>query len=142
MKITWNTELSENFTLRETVSRTQRERHLISPVRAYNYVDGKLVTILQLLRNFFNKPINVNSWYRTPEYNKLVSESEFSLHLVGKAADIYIKGMTAKELYNAILIRRERDPVVGGIKGLAYNKKKNFVHLDIRYGKELTTWLY
>jgi len=44
--------------------------------------------MMQELRDFLNKPINVNSWYRTAQHNKIVGGSYNSIHLDGRACDI------------------------------------------------------
>lgn len=44
--------------------------------------------ILQPLRTILNKPIHINSGYRSNELNKLVNGSKNSDHMEGKAADI------------------------------------------------------
>lgn len=45
-----------------------------------------------------NKPIHINSGFRTPEHNKEVGGVPNSQHLVGDAADIVVEGMTPKEV--------------------------------------------
>lgn len=44
--------------------------------------------VLDPLREWYGKPITVNSGYRCPELNKVVKGSKTSQHMKGEAADI------------------------------------------------------
>lgn len=85
----------------------------------------QLFMLIQVLGT--NEPVNVLSGYRTPETNaKLRKRSsgvaKYSLHMEGKAADIYVPGISAKQLQRAAL-----DMNAGGV---GYYSKSNFVHID------------
>lgn len=74
-----------------------------------------------------NEPVHVLSGYRTPETNaKLRRRSsgvaKYSLHMEGRAADIYVPGVSVKRLQKAALEMK-----AGGV-GLY--SKSNFVHID------------
>lgn len=74
-----------------------------------------------------DEPVHILSGYRTPETNaKLRSRSKrvakYSLHIEGRAADIYIPGYSAKKIQKAALSLQ-----AGGV-GLY--SKSNFVHVD------------
>jgi uncharacterized protein YcbK (DUF882 family) len=91
----------------------------------------KLAGQLQILRNNINKPITINSGYRSPEHNKAIGGVENSQHVLGKAADIQVKGISTRIL--AALIEdliNDGDMLQGGL-GI-YN---SFVHYDIRKNK-------
>jgi uncharacterized protein YcbK (DUF882 family) len=88
-------------------------------------VDSELVNKLQQLRETINKPIIINSAYRTIQHNKNVGGSPTSQHLLGKAADIRVNGMSPKELAKYC-----EQIGFGGI-GI-YN---TFVHVDTRTKK-------
>lgn len=73
------------------------------------------------------EPVHVLSGYRTPETNaKLRRRSpgvaRFSLHMEGRAADVYIPGIPVDKLHTAAM-----DMQAGGV-GLYSNS--NFVHMD------------
>jgi hypothetical protein len=76
-----------------------------------------------------NRPIMVNSGYRTPEYNRAIGGAHGSQHIVGRALDIRCAGVSASRLF--AVIRTEYDegrlPTLGGIGGY-----RTFVHIDIR----------
>ncbi len=74
-----------------------------------------------------DKPVHILSGYRTPETNaKLRRRSpgaaKFSLHMEGRAADVYIPGIPVEKLHQAAV-----DMQAGGV-GLYSNS--NFVHMD------------
>ena len=48
--------------------------------------------ILEEFRTWLKKPMKVNAWYRTPEYNKKVDGNANSSHLRGVATDIGMPG--------------------------------------------------
>lgn len=57
---------------------------------------------LQKLRDAVNKPIKVTSGYRCPHYNLQIKGAKESKHMLGKAADIQIDGMSPKEVKKEI----------------------------------------
>ena len=88
----------------------------------------KLAKNLQVLRDHIQKPITIISGYRTPEYNKKCGGVKRSQHLLAKAADIVVSGMTSLEVRDTIiqLIKDgEMDP--GGV-GIY----PTFTHYDVR----------
>ena len=44
--------------------------------------------LFEPLRNWYSKPIHINSFYRSPEVNKLVKGAKNSNHLRGEAIDV------------------------------------------------------
>lgn len=83
---------------------------------------------LQILRDFIGKPITINSGYRSPKYNKKIGGATRSQHILGKAADIRVNGISPNELHGIIeeLIKDERLKI-GGL-----GKYSSFTHIDIR----------
>lgn len=49
--------------------------------------------ILQPIRDYYNKPVIINSGYRSPVLNKKIGGSNTSDHCKGMAADIVINGL-------------------------------------------------
>jgi len=93
-----------------------------------------LAVQLQALRNQINKPIMVISGYRSPKHNKAIGGVKNSQHLLGRACDIIVQGMTPIE-------------VTADIEGLILSGKmldggigtySDFTHYDFR-GKK-TRW--
>lgn len=113
-----NTKVAANFTVKEFACSDGTDTIFISP---------DLVTILQKIRTHYEKPVYINSAYRTEAHNKKVGGAAYSQHKYGTAADIHINGVTQKALaaYIETLM-----PNTGGI-GI-YN---SFVHVDVRKTK-------
>ena len=83
---------------------------------------------LQILRDFIQKPIIVISGYRSPEYNKKIDGAKKSQHMLAKAADIIVKGMSPTEVKDIITsLIKKGDMHSGGI-GLY----QTFTHYDVR----------
>jgi len=91
------------------------------------FIGVELIGVLEIIREHFNKPVVINSGYRTISYNKKIGGVSNSKHCMGIAADIYIDGITPKEIYNFL---DNKYPNCYGI-GL-YN---NFIHIDTREKK-------
>lgn len=51
------------------------------------------VNVLQAIRDYFGKPVIINSAYRTPSWNKKVGGASASQHVVGTACDIKVLGV-------------------------------------------------
>lgn len=119
MKLTNNFRLSE-FSCNDE-NKTQVPLDLIPNVR-------ELANNLQIIRNNIEKPIHINSGYRTEEYNEKVGGRDLSYHLRAMAADIRVNGIKPKELYKII----ENLIYEGYIKEGGLGLYETFVHYDIR----------
>lgn len=106
-----NLNIAPNFKVREFACHDGTDKVLI---------DFELVSLLQLIRNIKNAPVEINSGYRTTSWNKKQGGASNSYHLYGRAFDISCGD--ARELCtiaNSI-----------GIKGIIlYN---SFIHIDTR----------
>ena len=88
-------------------------------------VDERLLTLLERIRAHVGKPVNVNSGYRSPEYNAtLKNASPRSQHCNGKAADIWVEGVTPKQIADIA------ECYLGSSGGIGIYK--NFTHVDVR----------
>lgn len=106
--------LTENFKVKEFACKDGSDVILI---------DDLLIVMLQDIRDHFGKPIIINSGYRTPGWNTRVDGEKYSYHMQGKAADIVVKDVSAKEVAKYASERFRK----GGI--ICYT---NFVHIDTR----------
>lgn len=115
--------LTKNFTLQEFACKDG------SAVPSHLYSNlNSLAFNLQVLREHLNRPIVVLSGYRTAEYNKKVGGAPHSQHLVARAADIIVSGISPYSLAQIIEeLIREEFMKQGGI-GL-YD---TFTHYDVR----------
>lgn len=88
-------------------------------------VDERLLTLLENIRNHTGKPVHINSGYRSPEYNAtLKNASPRSQHCNGKAADIWVEGVTPKQIADIA------ECYLGSSGGIGIYK--TFTHVDVR----------
>lgn len=90
-------------------------------------VDTELIDVLEDIRAHFNKPVNVTSGYRTPEYNTKIGGVKKSQHTKGTAADIKVSGIPAKEVQKYL---KHKYPNKYGIGSYS-----TFTHIDVRAKK-------
>lgn len=94
-------------------------------------VDERLLTLLENIRNHVGKPVHLNSGYRSPEYNAtLKNASPRSQHCNGKAADIWVEGVTPKQIADIA------ECYLGSSGGIGIYK--TFTHVDVR--TKCTRW--
>ena len=97
------------------------------PINIYHNM-VKVANQLQILRNHLGKPIQINSAWRSEEYNASIGGVKDSQHIMGRAADIVVRDLTSTEVYNTIEELIEKGDMLQGGLGL-YD---TFVHYDIR----------
>lgn len=96
-------------------------------------LDKALVELLEIIRLHYNKPLHINSGYRTVQYNaSLKNSSPKSQHILGKAADIWLNDVSPKQLYSWL------DSSYPNSLGIGIYD--TFVHVDVREGK--SRWDY
>lgn len=106
--------------------------HLRCKDGTWQYMDLQAIETLNYLSALLGVPeIQVNSGYRSPEYNaKLARGNENvarnSLHQYGRALDISVPGIPIKDVCAYALLARN----TMGYGGVGYYPKSNFVHLD------------
>lgn len=106
--------LVKNFTLNEMAC---------NGVLILNNEIVKFARMMQFLRDLIDKPINVNSWYRTAHHNVNVGGSTNSIHLDGRACDI--ASTDYDRIYNYWKFICVYNDCIGGI-----NFHDTFIHLD------------
>ena len=79
--------VSADFRVREFRCKDGSDKILLSP---------ETVKIIQSVRDYFGKPVTINSAYRTPQYNKKVGGASNSQHVKGTACDIAVKDVPPK----------------------------------------------
>lgn len=83
---------------------------------------------LEALRASLEKPIFINSGYRTEEYNRMVGGAKNSQHLKANAVDITVKGLLPMQVWIRIIYLMEKGLMEKGCV-ILYD---NFVHYDRR----------
>lgn len=98
--------LSPNFDLMEMVVSQEAARRGIPNTPKQSQIDNLqrlCYEILEPLRTKVNKPIVVNSGFRSTAVNSLVGGSRTSDHCDGRAADILVPGLTSKQVCQTII---------------------------------------
>lgn len=85
-------------------------------------IDEELVEKLQIIRSYFGVPVTINSGYRSPSHNHSVGGVENSNHVLGKAADISVRGVSPKSVAEFA-----KKIGFGGV-----GTYKDFTHVDTR----------
>jgi uncharacterized protein YcbK (DUF882 family) len=98
--------LTKNFRLREfTYSKTAKEHDVENRPNKPAIENIKLLCskVLQPLRDYINRAININSGYRCLKLNELVGGSATSKHVLGQAADFYIEGISPFDIAKTVM---------------------------------------
>jgi uncharacterized protein YcbK (DUF882 family) len=97
--------LSKNFTLDElTASQTAARKGLDNTPNATEVANlVRVASLLEEVRALLNKPILINSGFRSKAVNDAVGSRDTSQHRIGCAADIRVSGMTPREVVEACI---------------------------------------
>lgn len=79
---------------------------------------------LQEVRDFYNRPISITSWYRPPAVNKAVGGVSNSRHLTGDGVDFIVHGVPP------LKVARDIDKLWGSFGGVG--RSPRFTHVDGR----------
>ena len=101
-------------------------------------VDEALVLLLQCIREHFGKAVTITSGYRTAAHNAKVGGAKSSQHLLGRAADIRVQGVSVEDVaaYAESLM-----PDWGGVGRypVKAGRATGWVHIDTRQNKSRWT---
>lgn len=85
-------------------------------------IDWETLELVERIRAFYGAPITINSGWRCAAHNAAVGGAPASQHLVGRAADIVVEGVSPEEVYEML------DPIHEGGLG----RYDTFTHVDTR----------
>ena len=101
-------------------------------------VDQALPVLLQAIREHFGRAVVITSGYRTAAHNTAVGGAKSSQHLLGRAADIQVAGVSVEDVaaYAESLM-----PDWGGVGRypVKAGRTKGWVHVDTRANKSRWT---
>jgi Peptidase M15 len=109
------TRLSKNFWLYEFTRSQDASRYDIDntpTAAAVENLSALVSNVLQPLRDMVNRPININSGYRSPALNKQIKGSPSSQHMKGQAADIECFGISTNILAKIIFDQFQFDQLI------------------------------
>lgn len=92
-----NIQLSPNFWLEEFLTSETAVRYEVDmtpPPGVIENLSRLCASVLQPVRDYYNRPVLITSGYRPRSLNRLVRGSKYSDHVFGLAADFKINGFT------------------------------------------------
>ena len=101
-------------------------------------IDQTLVVLLQCIREHFGKAVTITSGYRTAAHNTAVGGAKSSQHLLGRAADIQVAGVSVED------VAANAESLLPGWGGVGRypvkaGRAKGWVHVDTRPNKSRWT---
>lgn len=94
----------KSFTWNDLIHSSTANLYNIKNIPNEKYIFDNLqylaISCLQPLRDYFNKHVTIVSCYRNKEINDLVSGDNQSLHLIGAAVDVNIKGINLFDIFD------------------------------------------
>lgn len=123
-----------------------------NPNFIWNFFDPRLLKTLDFLREKLNKPIYANNWTLGGVFDERglrcnlcdlvksktnLSKTYMSSHILGKACDFDVKGMTSLEVRSWIISHANELPF-----SLSLEDKVNWVHIDMREQQNQKVYLF
>lgn len=112
--------ISKHFSLEELCRTSQQYENTPNTQQVINLCFG-VHNILEPLRNLLEKPIIINSGFRSKKVNEAVGGVSNSQHLQGLAADIRVSPYDIPRVFFILKTLKHCDQVLGG---------RSFVHIS------------
>jgi hypothetical protein len=113
------------------------------------FIDPKIITLAQFVRDTFNKPITINNWWDNIDGKNQIAQAderqysgfrepkctiggELSQHRHGRAIDIKVSGLSPQEIYDYILKNSDVFRAVGLTTLEDIRDTPTWNHLDVR----------
>lgn len=127
-------QLTKNFSLIELTSSETAVRKGIDNTPTQLVVTNLkelCENVMQPLRDWYGKPINITSGYRSPKLNKAIGGSSTSDHCYGCAIDFTLPKEDYKDVHKWILANCNYDQM---ILEMCTNGYPNWIHVSFRLG--------
>lgn len=92
----------------------------------------ELAENLQIIRDYIDEPITINSGYRCIAHNRNIGSTDKSQHVLGKASDIVTESYSSEELYDIVKDLRLNPFLYRPLEINGVGLYDTFTHLDIR----------
>lgn len=128
-------ELTKNFSLIELTSSETATRKNIDntpEIPAINNLRLLCAEVMQPLRDFYGKPINITSGYRSPKLNKAIGGSATSDHCFGRAIDFTVPKQDYQMVFNYIRKNLEFDQLIWEFGDVV---APQWIHVSYRKGQ-------
>ena len=137
--------IQEYFDIRELIGEDTYNKY---GDRSWRFLDLRLLETILIIRRNLNKPIKVNDWYIGGKYDERglrtnvqeilrektrKSKLYLSAHVLGKAIDFKVEGMTAEEVRNWIIANKHLLPYKIRLEHKKDGVPITWVHLDVIY---------
>ncbi|MCF2626278.1 hypothetical protein I6E17_08945 [Fusobacterium perfoetens] len=128
---------SKYFKIQELVSEAVYKKY---GDKSWEFIDTRLIKVLDLLREHFNRPITVNNWLwggnlqqrglRANKDELVANKKDYyvSQHCLGKAVDFNVKGLSAQEVYKEIVDNKDKFYLISRIENI--KDTPTWVHID------------
>ena len=96
----------------------------------HHFLDSRLISAAQIVRDFVKAPVYITSSYRTPECNTKCGGTADSLHLSGLALDLTTSEI---KLLNSGIFKR--NSIYTSLRAVGINGfglAESFLHIDVR----------
>jgi hypothetical protein len=125
-------QITKSFSLHElTASETAARKGIVNNMLGKAEIDNLILLcekVLQPLRDWYGKPINITSGYRSPKLNKAIGGSTNSDHTQGRAADFTVPRSDMKQVFNK-LMTMDFDQLIWEFGD---NNAPNWIHVSYR----------
>ena len=129
---------SKYFKIQELVSEAVYKKY---GDKSWEFIDTRLIKVLDLLREHFNRPITVNNWLwggnlqqrglRANKDELVANKKDYyvSQHCLGKAVDFNVKGLSSQEVFNEIVKNKEKFYLISRIENI--KNTPTWCHVDV-----------
>lgn len=127
--------LTPHFTLKElTESPTAKAKGIDNTPTPEHLSNMKHVCekILEPVRAYFKKPVQVNSSYRSPALNRAIGGSSTSQHVNGQAVDFEIPGISNKTVADWVSENLEFDQIILEFYKPEEGVNSGWVHVSLK----------